>query len=104
MSGSHPHRHQDVEGAAVGNVLDHGRRGRIGEREVIPDFGETFDGHTGGFIIRTMAETASEREMEADIEYLTKLWGDLTVRSREAPPAARLPPRDRARSRCGRRA
>jgi ribonuclease G len=37
-----------------------------------------------------MAETASEREMEADIEYLTKLWGDLTVRSREAPPASLL--------------
>ena len=33
-SGSHPHRHQDVEGAAVGNVHDHGRRGRIGEREL----------------------------------------------------------------------
>jgi ribonuclease G len=48
------------------------------------------DGLAGGFIIRTMAETASEREMEADIEYLTKLWGDLTVRSREAPPASLL--------------
>ena len=48
------------------------------------------DGLAGGFIIRTMAETASEREMQADIEYLTKLWGDLTVRSREAPPASLL--------------
>jgi ribonuclease G len=48
------------------------------------------DGLAGGFIIRTMAETASEREMEADIEYLTKLWGDLTVRSHEAPPASLL--------------
>ena len=28
--------------------------------------------------------------MQADIEYLTKLWGDLTVRSREAPPASLL--------------
>jgi ribonuclease G len=39
----------------------------------------------GGFIIRTMAETASEREMASDIEYLTKLWRDLTGRSREMP-------------------
>jgi ribonuclease G len=43
------------------------------------------EGHAGGFIIRTMAETASEREMQTDIEYLTKLWRDLTVRSREVP-------------------
>jgi ribonuclease G len=48
------------------------------------------EGLAGGFIIRTMAETASEREMQADIEYLTKLWSDLTLRSREAPPASLL--------------
>src|SRR6266550_5659404 len=43
------------------------------------------DGHTGGFIIRTMAETASEREMQNDIEYLTKLWRDLTEKSGTVP-------------------
>ena len=48
------------------------------------------EGMTGGFIIRTMAETASEREMQSDIEYLTKLWGDLTQRSYAAPPASLL--------------
>ena len=48
------------------------------------------EGLAGGFIIRTMAETASEREMQTDIEYLTKLWGDLNVRSREVPPASLL--------------
>ena len=47
-------------------------------------------GATGGFIIRTMAETASEREMQSDIEYLTKLWRDLTERAREVPPASLL--------------
>ncbi len=47
-------------------------------------------GATGGFIIRTMAETASEREMQSDIEYLTKLWRDLTERAREMPPASLL--------------
>ena len=48
------------------------------------------DGHTGGFIIRTMAETASEREMQSDIAYLTKLWGDLNARARDVPAPALL--------------
>jgi ribonuclease G len=48
------------------------------------------DGHTGGFIIRTMAETASEREMQTDIEYLTKLWNDLNARARDIPAPALL--------------
>jgi ribonuclease G len=39
------------------------------------------EGLAGGFIIRTMAETATERELENDIGYLTKLWSDLTARS-----------------------
>src|SRR5574337_205059 len=43
------------------------------------------EGSSGGFIIRTMAESASEREMQNDIAYLTKLWQDLTERSRTAP-------------------
>jgi ribonuclease G len=43
------------------------------------------EGHGGGFIIRTMAETASEREMQSDIEYLTKLWRDLNSRGSEQP-------------------
>jgi ribonuclease G len=37
-----------------------------------------------------MAETATEREMQSDIEYLTKLWRDLTARSREVPAPALL--------------
>ena len=43
------------------------------------------EGLAGGFIIRTMAETASEREMQNDIEYLTKLWRDLTAKSGTVP-------------------
>jgi len=39
----------------------------------------------GGFIIRTSAETATEKELSADIEYLTKLWRDIVDRSRTAP-------------------
>src|ERR1700757_1220957 len=43
------------------------------------------EGLGGGFIIRTMAETASEREMQSDIQYLTRLWSDLTAKSAELP-------------------
>ncbi len=36
---------------------------------------------TGGYIVRTMAETASEKELGADIEYLRKLWSDIREKS-----------------------
>jgi ribonuclease G len=45
---------------------------------------------TGGFIIRTMAETASDRELEADIEYLRKLWNDIREKANTAPPKTLL--------------
>ena len=48
------------------------------------------EGLAGGFIIRTMAETATEREMANDIEYLTKLWNDLNASTREVPAPALL--------------
>src|SRR5512140_3169849 len=48
------------------------------------------EGTTGGFIIRTMAETATTREMQGDIEYLTKLWRDLNQRARDVPAPALL--------------
>ncbi len=44
----------------------------------------------GGFIIRTVAEAATEREMANDIEYLTKLWRDLNASAREVPAPALL--------------
>ncbi|MEO8975184.1 MAG: Rne/Rng family ribonuclease, partial [Casimicrobiaceae bacterium] len=47
-------------------------------------------GASGGFIIRTMAEAASEREMRTDIDYLTKLWRDLTERSGTSPAPSLL--------------
>ena len=48
---------------------------------------------TGGFIIRTMAETASEREMQNDIDYLTKPLAATSPasRAREARTNAGLP-------------
>jgi ribonuclease G len=52
-------------------------RGRL--QQLLPE------GLAGGFIIRTMAETATERELQNDIEYLTKLWNDLTAKSGALP-------------------
>ena len=45
---------------------------------------------TGGFIIRTMAEAANEGELQADVDYLRKLWNDIQEKSRSAAPASLL--------------
>ena len=45
---------------------------------------------TGGFIVRTMAETASDRELLADVDYLRKLWQGIQDQARGAAPAALL--------------
>ena len=37
--------------------------------------------HKGGYIIRTMAESASELELRADVAYLDKLWSNLQLQS-----------------------
>ena len=39
---------------------------------------------TGGFIIRTMSETASDEELLADIEYLHKVWAKIEDDSKTA--------------------
>ena len=42
----------------------------------------------GGFIVRTMAENASEAEFATDIAYLKKTWADIRDRARiSAPPS-----------------
>ena len=48
------------------------------ERLLSPD-------HCGGYIIRTMAETASDKEFQADIEYLDKLWSKLQQQEKDSP-------------------
>src|SRR5688500_8026200 len=40
----------------------------------------------GGFILRTLAETASEQELRADLAYLQELWKAIRERSRGAEP------------------
>jgi ribonuclease G len=47
-------------------------------------------GENGGFIIRTMAETASDKEFAADIEYLQKLWAGIQDASKTAAAPALL--------------
>jgi ribonuclease G len=37
----------------------------------------------GGFIVRTMAETASDTELTADVSYLRHLWSDIDQRCKE---------------------
>jgi ribonuclease G len=38
----------------------------------------------GGYIVRTLAEDASDEDLAADITYLRKLWDDIVARSRTA--------------------
>ncbi len=40
----------------------------------------------GGFILRTLAEGATEEELRTDLEYLRHLWGDIRERSLGAKP------------------
>lgn len=44
----------------------------------------------GGFIIRTMAEAASETDLAVDIEYLRKLWCDILQNSTTVAPTTLL--------------
>jgi ribonuclease G len=41
---------------------------------------------TGGFIVRTMAETAEDAEMQADIDYLRRLWSSIQSRGNCTAP------------------
>ncbi|MBU0620296.1 MAG: ribonuclease G [Gammaproteobacteria bacterium] len=55
-------------------------RGKL--QQVLPE------GHKGGYIIRTQAESASDGELRADVAYLDKLWNNLQQQSQKtAAPA-----------------
>jgi ribonuclease G len=45
---------------------------------------------TGGFIIRTMAETATDKEMLSDIAYLRRIWGGIQEKGKIATAPALL--------------
>jgi ribonuclease G len=44
--------------------------------------------HEGGYIIRTMAETATDDELRADLDYLHKVWGNIQSASSSATKAS----------------
>ncbi len=43
-----------------------------------------------GYIIRTSAETASDAELQADIDYLTKVWANIMQQAKTLPPETML--------------
>ena len=43
------------------------------------------ESHKGGYIIRTMSETATDEELLADIDYLTKTWKHIQEKSLTVP-------------------
>jgi ribonuclease G len=54
-------------------IEDEAERAQLRERlqQLLPE------GTSGGFIIRTMAETATDKEMLSDIEYLRRIWAGI---------------------------
>jgi len=48
------------------------------------------DSVKGGFIVRTSAETASERELLADVEYLQRIWSGIVEQAKTAAPQTLL--------------
>ncbi|MBL8521184.1 MAG: ribonuclease G [Betaproteobacteria bacterium] len=48
------------------------------------------EGETGGFIVRTVAESATDEELTADIAYLVALWKSIVEASRTAAPQSLL--------------
>jgi ribonuclease G len=63
-------------------IEDEGGRAALRERlkELLPP------DEKGGFILRTLAETASEQELRADLAYLQELWKAIRERSLGADP------------------
>jgi len=48
------------------------------------------EGESGGFIVRTVAETATDAELKADIDYLVTLWKQIQLAASTAAPQALL--------------
>ena len=47
-------------------------------------------GEKGGYIVRTLAESATDRELKSDIDYLRRLWGGIEEKAATAAPRAPL--------------
>jgi ribonuclease G len=47
-------------------------------------------GEKGGYIVRTLAESATDRELKSDIDYLGRLWGGIQEKAATAAPRSPL--------------
>ncbi len=65
-------------------IEDGGERERL--RELI--MAATENGGEGGYILRTMAETASEEELRVDVLYLKRIWSNMQNKIKSAPPCS----------------
>jgi len=78
--------HENPHIAISQKIEDEGGRQALRERlqELLPA------GEKGGFIVRTLAGSASEEDLRADLDYLRELWRAVAARAAEAGGA---PPR-----------
>jgi ribonuclease G len=69
---------QDCHIGISQRIEDEAERTQLRERlqQVLPE------GETGGFIIRTMAETATDRDMLLDVEYLRRTWAGIQEKAK----------------------
>jgi ribonuclease G len=54
------------------------------ERERLKEIVERTKPNSGGFIVRTVSEGKSEDDLQADMQYLTKLWDEIVKRNETA--------------------
>ncbi|GFE57291.1 Rne/Rng family ribonuclease [Geobacter sp. AOG1] len=54
------------------------------ERERLKEIVERIKPANGGFIVRTVSEGKSEEDLVADLNYLTKLWGEVVKKNEKA--------------------
>lgn len=76
------HLPQDEHIGVSQRIENEGDRAQLRSRleNLLPAEGER------GYILRTSAETASDAELKADIDYLTKLWCNIQALAKTAPP------------------
>ena len=56
------------------------------ERERLKEIVERIKPPASGFIVRTVSEGKSEEDLIADMNYLTKLWGEVVTKNEKAHP------------------
>jgi ribonuclease G len=80
------HLPRDPHIAVSQRIEDEGERKLLRERleRQLPQ------GETGGYIIRTMAESADEEDLALDVQYLKRIWADMQSRAETATAPALL--------------